>query len=355
MTHAHVVAAGSLFLDIVSYGLKHAPVPGEEQWVEGGDIMAGGVANQAVACARLGLDVNVLTAFGSDRAGTWVRELLNDENIRFDGSTTVERQAVTIAQNFDGDRAFTTWGENSAPLPPTDMPAPDYFLASVPYIPAARETVRRWRAAGTTVIADSCWDPAKEWNPKNMEPIAEADIFVPNEVECLKYTKEDSCFKGASKFLEKVPTLIVTRGDKGVLIAERAPGTTDASDPVYTELPAISARAIDTTGAGDSFTAGLVRGLVAGASLVEAAILGQVTAAWTVQRLGGSAAAPTIAELLAWADSGDLRWAATAAGSPAPKDVQLNAPVAEVAAQSQNVTDAWDAPDPADVVRRLLG
>ncbi|WP_394263983.1 carbohydrate kinase family protein [Trueperella sp.] len=327
MKHAHVVTAGPLFLDIISYGLAHAPVPGEEQWVDGGDIMAGGVANQAVACARLGLDVNVLTSFGRDRAGAWVRELLDEENIRFDGSTTVERQAVTIAQSFDGDRAFTTWGDDSAPLPPADMPAPDYFLASVPYIPKAIETVRRWREAGTTVIVDSCWDPSKQWNAANMDPIAQADIFVPNEVECLKYTREDCCFKGAARFLDKVPALIVTLGGKGALVAERGEGTTDGSAPVYTELPAISATALDTTGAGDSFTAGLVRGLAAGASLAEAAVLGQVTAAWTVERPGGSAAAPTERQLLGWADSGELRWAET---------------------------DVRAVPDPAALVRRLL-
>ncbi len=329
MEHAHVVVAGSLFLDIVSYGLKHAPVPGEEQWVEGGDIMVGGVANQAVACSRLGLDVNVLTAFGLDRAGRWVRELLDEENIRFDGSTTVERQAVTIAQNFDGDRAFTTWGEMSGALPPDGMPSPDYFLASVPYVAKAANTVRRWRDEGTTVIVDSCWDPSKTWDPAAMDPIADADIFVPNEVECLNYARADCCRSGAATFLDKVPAIIVTRGANGVLICERRESSDDARDPIFTELPAITVAAIDTTGAGDSFTAGLVRGLAAGAPLVEAAILGQVTAAWTVERIGGSAAAPTSKELLAWADSGELRWAASA-----------------------NATS--DVPDPAQVVRNLL-
>lgn len=351
MHKAQVVAAGPIFLDIVSYGLKHAPVPGEEQWVDGGEIMAGGVANQAVACARLGLDVNILTAFGTDRAGRWVRELLDGEDVRFDGSTTVERQSVTIAQFFDGDRALTTWGEDGAPLPPADMPAPDYLLASVPYLSAARDTVRRWREAGTTVIVDSCWDPAQKWDLESMAPIAEADIFVPNEVECLKYTQEDCCFKGAAKFLEAVPALVITRGERGAIVAERgamaaelgssrgdepAGGAPPYTEPTFIELPAITVKALDTTGAGDSFTAGLVRGLVAGASLVEAAVLGQVTAAWTVERPGGSASAPTSEELVRWADSGQLR--------SADSDTLRRA-------EGQG---ARHVPNPADVVRRLL-
>ncbi|MEW6861040.1 carbohydrate kinase family protein [Trueperella pyogenes] len=319
----HVLAAGPLFLDVIQYGLAHAPRPGEEQWVADGQIMAGGVANQAVACARLGLDVEVLTNVGADRAGRWVAELLADEDVRI-GGTRGGSQSVTVAQVFEGDRAFTTYGDAAYPTPPANMPAPDFLIASVDYLPRASEAVRRWRAAGCVVVADTAWDPTGRWNRADLAALAEADIAVPNDAEALAYTRTHCVHDAATQFLQHVPVVAITRGAHGVLLAEHGP---TGGRPRLTELPAVDVRAKDTTGAGDSFTAGFVRGLAHGASLAEAAALGQVTAAWTVQHLGGSAAAPTSAELVAWAKSGRLAWAGSG---------------------------SFAAPNLADVVTRLL-
>lgn len=314
-----VLAVGPLFLDVIQYGLEHAPRPGEEQWVGGGDIMAGGVANQAVACARLGLEVSLVTRVGADRAGRFVAGLLAEENISLEGTRREGAQSVTVSQVFDGDRAFTSYGAANIPQPPSDAPAPDFFLASVGELPDPA-LLHRWRDAGCTVIADAAWDPTGRWDAADLAPLASADIFVPNDAEALAYTRRASVHDAARALLELVPNVVVTRGARGVLVASRA-----VADLV--ELPAIAVEAIDTTGAGDSFTAGVVRGLAAGAPLAEAAILGQVAAAWTVQRLGGSASAPRVHDLLDWAGR-SLTWAqprpkegAGAAGLPDPAGV----------------------------------
>ena len=56
--------------------------------------------------------------------------------------------------------------------------------------------------------------------------------------------------------------------------------------PEGTELPAMPAHAVDTTGAGDAFAGGLCAGLAAGASLEGAVQLALVTAAISVERAG---------------------------------------------------------------------
>jgi ribokinase len=53
-----------------------------------------------------------------------------------------------------------------------------------------------------------------------------------------------------------------------------------------TELPAVPARAVDTTGAGDAFAGGLCAGLASGAALEQAVQLAIVTAAVSVERAG---------------------------------------------------------------------
>jgi sugar/nucleoside kinase (ribokinase family) len=59
------------------------------------------------------------------------------------------------------------------------------------------------------------------------------------------------------------------------------------SDPVWTMVPAVPVSGdIDPTGAGDSATAGAVMALCAGASLPEAALVGNLVASITVQQIG---------------------------------------------------------------------
>ncbi|MCA9185585.1 MAG: carbohydrate kinase [Planctomycetales bacterium] len=71
--------------------------------------------------------------------------------------------------------------------------------------------------------------------------------------------------------------IVVTRADRGVLV----------SDPDWTVVPAVKvAGPIDSTGAGDSFTAGSVLALCAGATLAEAAEVGTLVASITIQQLG---------------------------------------------------------------------
>ncbi|MDU5875274.1 MAG: PfkB family carbohydrate kinase, partial [Actinomyces urogenitalis] len=62
-------------------------------------------------------------------------------------------------------------------------------------------------------------------------------------------------------------------------------------------LPALDVPVVDTTGAGDAFAAGLTWALLEGADLRTALSAGQVTAAFTLTRPGGSLSAPRPADL----------------------------------------------------------
>lgn len=70
--------------------------------------------------------------------------------------------------------------------------------------------------------------------------------------------------------------LFITRGAAGMFV----------SDPVWTAVPGVRVTGeTDTTGAGDSATAGCVLALCAGASIVEAAVIGNLVASITIQQL----------------------------------------------------------------------
>ncbi len=287
-----VYVAGSVFLDIVLCGLSHEPRLGEEQWVSGGALMAGGAANQAVACTRLGLDVELLTYVGTDEAGGLVRRMLDRDEVGLTYATPTERQNMTVALSWSGDRALVTHGVDAAPLPSDEMPAPAILMASLPYLAAAADQVDRWREAGTVVIADTAWDPTEEWKLTDLDALRPSDIFTPNCAEAKRYARTDSRREAARILADRVAAVTVTCGSSGTLVGR-------SSGVVH--HPALDVDCIDSTGAGDAFTAGVAAGLVAGFDIDDAVRLGQAAGGWTVQRVGGSAVAPRVSDLARWA------------------------------------------------------
>ena len=106
----------------------------------------------------------------------------------------------------------------------------------------------------------------------------EIDILFANHVELAALTGHDDFKAGIAALKDKVPLLIVTRGELGA-VAVRG----DA----YHEVPAEPvAKVVDTTGAGDLFAAGFLHALVSGRSLDDCLTLGAVCAAEIISHYG---------------------------------------------------------------------
>jgi len=85
-----------------------------------------------------------------------------------------------------------------------------------------------------------------------------------------------------AELLKRTGALVTTLGEHGSIIAQGGPdGLTEV------RVPAVKVqKALDPTGAGDAFRAGLMKGLCLGQTLAEAAALGSVCAAWCVEKKG---------------------------------------------------------------------
>jgi len=130
-------------------------------------------------------------------------------------------------------------------------------------------TVDAARADGAIALVNP--SPPNAFDP---EILPRFDIAIVNETEL-------------DAFAGHLPARVVlTRGAHGAVLL-----------PEGTEVPAIPARTVDTTGAGDAFAGGLCAGLAAGAPLEEAVQLAIVTAAISVERPGCQPAYATRAEV----------------------------------------------------------
>ena len=202
--------------------------------------------------------------------------------------------SVNIALvDADGGRKFLTDPHSSQRklgledvLPMLDETAPIVSFASIFISPCfsiekTEQLFSRIKAAGKTLVSDVT-------RPKNGETFDDLkflfpymDIFVPNDEEIFLLTGEKDPYKNVQMLVDAgVKTAVVKIGKDGCLI-----GTRDG----ILHVPAVAGvKCVDTTGAGDSFAAGLIAGLAEGRSIMDCARLGCAAASCSIEQVGAT-------------------------------------------------------------------
>ena len=149
---------------------------------------------------------------------------------------------------------------------------------------------------GKIVILDPA--PAPENFPEEL--YAYVDIIKPNETELEILTgieHPEDHLEEATEFIRKkgVKDVIVTLGEKGVYMNSAKLG--------IERVPAISVKAIDTTAAGDPFTAALAVMLAKGKALKDAVEFANYVAAIVVTRKGAQSSIPTLKEVISYIEA----------------------------------------------------
>lgn len=292
-----VVLSGAVFFDLVMGELDHAPAPGTEVYARELATAPGGIANLAVATARLGLRTGLVTTLGDDIYGRWCREFLADyEGVDLSRSRTVTGwpTPLTVSLAYDDDRSMIT-REEPAPSTPgaADVPA---RAAIVDLRAVARDEAWLSSAArGTLVFADLGWDPTGRWDPADLRALEACHAFTPNEREAMAYTRTDTPVAAARALAERVPLVVVTCGAAGAVAIDAVSGE-------EARVPAIPVRARDATGAGDVFAAALVAATLEQWPLSQRIAFAALCAGLAVEGVGGSISAPGWGDIADWRD-----------------------------------------------------
>ncbi|MEU1037119.1 ribokinase [Streptomyces sp. NPDC005907] len=293
-----LLVVGSANADLV-IGVERRPAAGET--VLGSDLAVhpgGKGANQAVAAARLGARTALLARVGDDAHG---RLLLGSQRAAgVDTAGVLVGGAPTgvalITVDPSGDNSIVVSPGANGRLAPGDVRAAgDLFRASrvvsaqleIP-LETVVETVRSLPAGSRFVLNPS--PPV----PVPAEVLAACDPLIVNEHEArvvLGDAAGDRPEDWARALLTLGPrSVVVTLGADGALVAD-AEGTA--------RVPSVRVDAVDTTGAGDAFTAALAWRLGAGSSLAEAAAYAARVGAAAVTREGAQVSFPTAEEVAA--------------------------------------------------------
>jgi sugar/nucleoside kinase (ribokinase family) len=250
---------------------------------------AGSAGGTAVTLSKLGAAVQSAGAIGTDAVGDMLADLLDRYGV--DTSLLVRRDSIQTSASVlpirpNGERpAFHVVGANGT-YGPDDAPweaiaaATHLHLGGPEFMggEAASEILAAARERGIVTSADVL----APGEPGLLEWIAGAlpqlDYLLPNGEQVLSLTGADDVVDGCRALLERgVGCVAATCGSDGVVIVD--------ADTVET-VPAFTVDVVDTTGCGDAFSAGFLRGLALGRSRHEAAVLGCATAALVAQGLG---------------------------------------------------------------------
>jgi sugar/nucleoside kinase (ribokinase family) len=300
-----VFLAGTVFLDIIFTGLPAMPAGGTEVWAEGMGSCPGGIANLAIATSRLGLRTSLAAAFGDDDYADFCwRTLEEQESVDLSLSRRFERwhSPVTVSMAVDRDRSMVTHG-HPAPMPASEMiGCPPASRAVIVALSADGplgdgDSDRTWvtmaHRNGALIFADVGWDPSGTWSPSLLEQLSSCHAFMPNAVEAMAYTKTDTPRDALYAIADRVPLAVVTNGADGAMAIDSAAG-----EEAFVPAPRVTA--LDPTGAGDVFGAGMVLGTLSGWPLADRLAFAGVCSALAVQEFGGSLAAPGWGDIADW-------------------------------------------------------
>ena len=290
MTDMTVIALGVHVLDTLVRPVEQIPDGQGGALVDEIKVTAAGTAGgTALFLARLGATVRSAGSIVTDVLCDPLLALLQREGV--DTSLLVRREGVQTSASVlpirpDGSRpAFHVVGAN-ATYGPDDAPwdaiaAADHLHLGGPEFmggDAAARILAFARDRGVTTSLDSL----APGDPSILEWIAAAlphvDYLLPNDEQVLGWTGTAELEAGCRALAERGVTCVAaTAWAEGALVLAHG---------VATRVPAFETDVVDTTGCGDAFSAGFLRGISLGRSPVDAAVLGCATAAQVAGGLG---------------------------------------------------------------------
>ncbi|MEH0018439.1 MAG: ribokinase [Desulfobacter sp.] len=252
-----IAVIGSNMVDLVTY-IDRMPKTGETLEAPQFDMGFGGKgANQAVAAARLGADVMMVTKVGDDMFGPATRQNLADNGVDVQYVESQPGTSSGVAPIFvdpsSNNSILIIKGANLH-LTPADvdraLPALRQCSLIVMQLEIALDTVYHVIELGEKEGIPVLLNPAPAVSGLDMEKIRKLTLFVPNETELeivtgMPVTTVDQIQTAAQSLVDQgIQAVMVTMGEKGSLLVTR--------DNIH-QVPCPNISAKDTTGAGDAY------------------------------------------------------------------------------------------------------
>ena len=258
--------------------------------------------NIAVSLSKLKNKVGLITAIGNDPNGILISVNLKKEGVDTKYLKKISGRMSGFSQIFitpDGEKSLLTYRGVNDDLTPEDINE-DYFkgikwfiftsVLSEKSIEAVRKCINLTIKNGGKVLSNPSINMVRYRKRELMELIENSDIVVMNREELYELTGKSNEKMGL-KWLAKlgVKMAIVTLDKRGIIAFD---------GKKFYKKPSINVKVVDTTGAGDTFTAGFIHWLIKNGSFEQALEFGNSTAALNIMSVGAAKNLPSEDEIL---------------------------------------------------------
>ena len=285
-----ILCIGDIMLDVVAIlesEINYASDTRAKISTHGG----GAAANVASWLATSGTDVHLIVRVGDDAAGRTVIAELDRYGVQHSNTVVPDANTgvVIVLVDKSGERTmFPDSGANSG-LGPNDLPdlsdISAIYLSGYPLLnplsrPGVLQIIEIAKARNLPIV----FDPASVGVLSEVGVqvvrgwLSSMDLIVLNEEEAHFLTGFSNPVHAVADLLTIAPTVVIKRGANGALAQERG--------GAIIQLPAAPTNFVDSTGAGDSFVAGLIPTWVAGGSIALALEIAVEMAARCVSHIG---------------------------------------------------------------------
>jgi len=287
-----VVCLGILVADAIARPVDDLPPRGALELVDEVSLHGGGCAlNTASALIRLGLEAAAIGKVGADPFGDFILQLLDERGVDRRGvlqDPGVSTSATVVLVDSSGERTFLHLPGANGHLRREELDEDVLFSGRALHIAGAlvmpeldgspiAAVLEEAKARGLTTSLDTVWDATGRWD-RLLPSLPHVDLFVPS-------LAEGSAISGQPE-PESVAFWLRERGVGTVALKLGADGSFVSSEEFEGFVAAPAVEAIDGTGSGDAFAAGLLYGKLAGWPLERSAALANAAGALAATAVG---------------------------------------------------------------------
>ena len=290
-----IVCLGISVADVIVKTVDTIPEKGKLGLVDKIELHTGGCAvNAAIDLAKLGEEVAIITLVGKDGFGDFITEKLIEARVDIEGlkaSSMAGTSSSVALLNSDSERTFIHYLGTNAIFSEEDIDmdviekSEILFIAGALLMPAfdGEPTGRILKSAqkmGKYTVLDTAWDSTGRWWSVIKHCIPYLDLFIPSIEEAQMISGKQNEVEIAQDFLNLgAKNVVIKLGSRGCFVKNHVSG-------FYVD--AFKVKAVDTTGAGDSFVAGFITGLSNGWDFRKCATFANAVGAHCVMKMGAS-------------------------------------------------------------------
>ncbi|MCR5585217.1 MAG: carbohydrate kinase family protein [Lachnospiraceae bacterium] len=296
-----ILVYGDANLDIFISGKREIPAAGTEEYVSDMPYaVGGGAALVVMGLGKLECNAAYCGTLSGDMMGKMIASSMEELGIDLSKATVdnTVRSGISLSFTDERDRSFISYAGSIAKNDVDMLKTIDYSDVGHVHITGYNAGKRDKylnilkfikEKGNITTSYDVAFDETGLWDPKLTELMPFVDVFFMNEVEAAGYSGGKGPEEAADYFADFGHTIVIKAGKKGSFLKKKG-------EELLCEKT-VPVKAVDTTGAGDSFNAGFLWAFTNGLDSRTALRCGNFCGGRCVTAKGGNTAFPRLEEL----------------------------------------------------------